>query len=167
MESTNAESLRLTNEINVANRKAAEAANAKLRTNEAYAKQDEKVKAGRAAYAAKTKEIDSIDAERGALLAAAKFPVQGLGFALDGSVTFDGLPLDQVNEAKRIEVSMAIAMSGDKPGKIVLIRNGSQLDEENMALVAELAAKAGAQLWLERVGVGDVGAVVIRDGGVA
>tara|TARA_R110000868_G_scaffold43603_1_gene146289 strand:+ start:112 stop:1497 length:1386 start_codon:yes stop_codon:yes gene_type:complete len=167
VESTNAAAIQAANEANAAARRLADETNAKVRANAAHKAQAEKVAAGRKAYAAKTAEIEAVDAERAALLAAAKFPVVGLGFNTDGNVTFDGIPLEQVNEAKRIEVSMAIALAGDKPGKIVLIRNGSQLDEENMALVADIAQKAGAQLWLERVGTGDAGAVVIRDGGVA
>jgi energy-coupling factor transporter ATP-binding protein EcfA2 len=167
VERANAEALRLAAEQNAAARKEADALNAKVRANAARKAQEEKVAAGRKEYAAKTAEIAALDAERAAMLAAATFPVKGLGFDLDGSVTFDGLPLAQVNEAKRIEVSMAIALAGDKPVKLVLIRNGSQLDEENMQLVADIAHAAGAQLWLERVGVADAGAVVIRDGGVA
>jgi hypothetical protein len=40
------------------------------------------------------------------------------------------------------------------------------LDEDNMAIVAEMAEAAGAQVWLERVGTGDAGAVIIEDGEV-
>lgn len=163
----NAAAVQAANEANAAARKLAAEVNAKVRANAARKVQAEKVAAGRAAYAAKTAEIAALDTQRANLLAAAKFPVDGLGFATDGTVTFDGIPLAQANEATKIRVSMAIALAGDKPGKIVLIRNGSQLDEDSMALVADLAHTAGAQLFIERVGTGDAGAVVIKDGGVA
>jgi hypothetical protein len=36
-----------------------------------------------------------------------------------------------------------------------------------MAIIAEMAEAAGAQVWLERVGTADAGAVIIEDGEVA
>lgn len=163
----NAAAIREANEANANARREADALNAKVRANAARKAQEERVTAGRTAYAAKTAELASIDAERAAMLAAAKFPIAGLGFATDGTVTYDGLPLAQVNEATRIRVAMAISLAGDKALKLVLIRNASGLDDDGMQLVADLAREADAQLWLERVPTTDPGAVIIRDGGVA
>lgn len=50
--------------------------------------------------------------------------------------------------------------------RIALIRDASLLDGDSMQLVGDLAAEMGAQVWLERVGDADDGAVIIRDGGV-
>ena len=47
---------------------------------------------------------------------------------------------------------------------VVLIRDGSLLDEASLAAVGQQAAEAGAQVWVERVGRGDECAVVIEDG---
>ena len=48
--------------------------------------------------------------------------------------------------------------------RVLLIRDGSLLDDDSMRLIAEMAAKADAQVWLERVGEGDKSAIIIEDG---
>ena len=48
--------------------------------------------------------------------------------------------------------------------KILLIRDGSLLDEDNLKMVAEMAEEEGGQLWLERVGEGKECQVIIEDG---
>lgn len=151
---------------NEAARKAADEANAKLWGRNAYLAQKQKVDTLRADYAAKTEEIVRIDAQKAAMLAATKFPVEGLSFDKDGGVTYRGLPLSQASGAERIRVSMAIALAGNPAIKLVLIRDASLLDEDSLAMVAEMAEAAGAQVILERVGSGDPDAVIIVDGGI-
>lgn len=148
-------------------RKAAEEVNAQIRANEARAKALAGVTTLRATYVAKTADLDAIDKERTALIAAAKFPVEGLGFGADGGVTFNGYPLSQASGAERIRVSMGIALAANPTIRVVLIRDASLMDEESMALVVKLAEEADAQVWLERVGTSDAGAVVITDGAVS
>ena len=114
---------------------------------------------------ATTAEIEAIDAEKAAMLAAATFPVDGLGFGADGGVTFQGVPLAQASGAERIRVSMAVALAANPEIRVVLIRDASLLDEDSMAAVVAMAEAADAQVWLERVGTADPGAVVIVDGG--
>lgn len=113
-----------------------------------------------------TAQIDAIDREREAMIAAAKFPVAGLGIDPSGVVTFNGVPLDQASQAEKIRVSMAVALALNPALRLVLIRDASLLDPESMELVVEMAKDAGAQVWLERVGTGDVGAVIIEDGSI-
>ena len=160
----NAQAQREAAAANEAARKAADEANAKLRAMEARKEQEAVVVALRAAYKAKGAEIEAVAAERAALLAAATFPVEGLSFA-DGGVTFNGLPLSQASGAERIRVSMGIALAANPKIKLVLIRDASLLDEDSLAMVAEMAEAAGAQVILERVGSGDPDAVIIVDGG--
>lgn len=167
VERVNAEAVANANAANATARREAEAVTAKVRANEARAKQAEKVAAGRAAYAAKTAELATLDAERTAMLAAATFPVAGLGFGADGGVTLNDLPLSQASGAEKMRVSMGIALAANPTVRVVLIRDASLLDEESMVLVCKLAEESDAQVWLERVGSGDAGVVVITDGGVA
>jgi chemotaxis protein histidine kinase CheA len=162
----NAEAVRLANEANAAARKLADDTNARVRANAARKAKGEEAEASRRAWAGKTTAIKAVDAERAAMLAAAPFPVAGLGFGTDGGVTFNGLPLAQASGAEQIRVSMGIALAANPTIRVVLIRDASLLDEDSMALVVDLAEKADAQVWLERVGSGDAGAVVISDGGV-
>lgn len=61
---------------------------------------------------------------------------------------------------------MAIALAANPKLPVVLIRDGSLLDEDGLRMVAEMAEARGAQVWLERVSnAGNVG-VVIEDGRV-
>lgn len=160
----NAQAQREAAAANEAARQAADVANAKMRAMEAYKEQEARVVGLRADYKAKTAEIEAVAAERAAMLAAAKFPVEGLSFA-DGGVTFNGLPLLQASGAERIRVSMGIALAANPKIKLVLIRDASLLDEDSLAMVAEMAESAGAQVILERVGSGDPDAIIIVDGG--
>jgi hypothetical protein len=49
---------------------------------------------------------------------------------------------------------------------VALVRDGSALDADSLRIVAETAQKYDGQVWLERVGDGDEGAIVIEDGTV-
>lgn len=121
----------------------------------------------RSTVEALTERLQVIDAEKSAGLAAASFPVEGLGFTEDG-ITYQGQPFEQASTAERIRVSFAVATA--KPGsmRVVLIRNGESLDRDNLALVGELAAEAGFQVWIERVSeVRELGVFQLEDGKLA
>lgn len=155
-----------TDAANAKARTEAEAVNAKVRANAARQVRADDVAALRAQYALKTDAIDALDTQRAKLLSDATFPIDGLGFDENGGVTYQGFPLEQASGAAKIRVSMAVALSGDPEIRVVLIRDASLLDQDSIELVAELAKEAGAQVWLERVGDADDGAVVIVDGEV-
>ena len=112
-----------------------------------------------------TKSIDTLDATKAKGLAAAKFPVDGLGFD-DGGVTYQGVPFSQASSAEQIRVSLAMAMSLNPTLRVVRIMDGSLLDADSLALIAEMAAESECQVWIERVGDGDGVGVVIEDGTV-
>ncbi len=112
-----------------------------------------------------TAAIDGVDAARNAAVAGASFPVADLGFD-DAVVTYRGLPLAQASGAERLRVSMAIALAMNPTLRIALIRDGSLLDADGLALVRDMAAERGAQVWIERVGNGPECSVVIEDGRV-
>jgi len=165
VERVNAEARAEAEAKNEAARVGAAEANRKREANERRAKQAEKVAALRADYQARTDAIAAIDAEKAATLAAARFPVDGLGFSEAGAVTLDGLPLEQAGAATRMRVSMALALAGAPEIRVVLIRDASLLDDDSMEIVRAMAEERGAQVWLERVGDRDPGAIVIEDGG--
>lgn len=112
-----------------------------------------------------TVRMDARTAEKNAAIAAAEMPVDGLGFG-DGIVTFNGVPFDQASSADQIKVSLKIAMAGNPKLKVIRIKEGSFLDEDNLALIAKMAEDAGYQVWVERVdSTGKVG-IFIEDGSV-
>ena len=61
---------------------------------------------------------------------------------------------------------MAIGLATNPKLRVLLIREGSLLDEKNLAMVAEMAEKADAQIWLEKVGKGKECQVIIENGEV-
>lgn len=147
-------------------RTAAEEVNVKVRANQAHARQAGVLEAAEEMYADLTRDIEKIDADRKALLAAADFPIEGLSFSSDGTVTYKDFPFSQASQAEQIRVSVAVALAGNPEIRIILIRDGSLLDDSSLALVRDLAEEHGAQVWLERVGDRDNDAVVIEDGRV-
>lgn len=111
--------------------------------------------------------IKAIDAEKAERLSAAHFPVQGLGLDDEGGVTWNGLPFSQASTAIRTRVSVAIGLALNPKLPVLLIRNGNDLDGSNLKAVAQQAADAGAQLWIERIDGGNgLQTVWIEDGTV-
>jgi len=122
-----------------------------------------------------TKQIEDLDAKKVTLIstAAEKLPIPGLTFDSE-SVYYNGEPFSQCSQGEQIRVSVAIGMALNPKLKILLIRNGSLMDADNMAIVKDTAAKEGYQLWIERVAGRDAGggkpadcSVFIEDGEVA
>lgn len=112
-----------------------------------------------------TDKIAELDKTKTNGLAAATFPIDGLGFDDEG-VTYRGVPFAQSSAAERLRVSVAMAMAMNPKIRVIRITDGSLLDSENLALIEEMAAAEGFQVWIERVDeTGKVG-VIIEDGEV-
>lgn len=95
----------------------------------------------------------------------APMPVEGLGFG-DGVVTFAGVPFEQASSAEQLRVSVAIAMAANPKLRVIRIQEGSLLDADNLALIAEMARERDYQVWIERVDTSGKVGVVIEDGQV-
>lgn len=143
----------------------AEATNRKVRDNQARAKLEDDVEQLEEKITSLSDAITAIDDQKAELLAKAKLPVAGLGFDAKG-VTLNGVPLEQASQAERLRVSVGIGLALNPTLKVLLVRDGSLLDGDSLAMVAAMAEEAGAQVWLERVGEGEPGAVIIEDGEV-
>lgn len=111
-----------------------------------------------------TGKMEQRASEKLAKIAEAKLPVPGIGFG-DGVITLNDLPFDQASDAEKLRASVAIAMAANPELPVVLIRNGSLLDDDGLKLIAEMADARGAQVWIEKVGNGTVG-IVLEDGRV-
>lgn len=142
-----------------------EAANAAARANrEALDKQAE-ADALDVEYGECKRQIAAIDTAKGEALAAAAFPVDGLGFDEHG-VTFNGVPFAQASSAEQVRVSAAMGMALNPDLRVMMIRDGSLLDANTLAALREQVAANDFQVFIERVGEGDEGAIVIEDGRV-
>lgn len=115
--------------------------------------------------AAMTKRIDEADELKRVGIAEAEMPVDGLSFD-DQQVFLNFVPLSQCSAAEQLRVSMAIGMALNPTIRVMLITDGSLLDDDSMDAVRALASRRGYQVWLEKVGVGDPTTVIIEDGEV-
>lgn len=131
----------------------------------------EELRANRAHAEDLTLEIERIDAERKRLVATTTMPVDGLSIdpADPDTILFRDVPFDQVSTSEQIRVALAIAARLNPTLRMVVIREGSLLDESSLRLVAEWAEANGYQVIVERVAASVAGAagVVIEDGAVA
>jgi DNA repair exonuclease SbcCD ATPase subunit len=140
--------------------------NKKVDANIAYNDCKTDLEKQRDSYKDLTKKINGIDSKKKRLLEESKLPVSGLEFD-DGGVILNGLPFEQASGAEQLRVSVAIGLAANPKLKVLLIKDGSLLDEENLKIVGEMAEEAGAQIWLERVGTGEEISVIMEDGEVS
>jgi predicted ATP-dependent endonuclease of OLD family len=117
-------------------------------------------------YISLTKKIEAIDESKRQQLAAAKWPVTGLGFG-DNGITFNGLPFEQASQSEARVVSFSVGAALNPDLRVALIDDGEKLDKSSMRQLAQLADEKDMQVWIERVGDGDAGAIIIEDGEVA
>lgn len=110
-----------------------------------------------------TERIKDIDQQKANLMTGAKFPVDGLGFDESG-ILFNGVPFSNCSSAERLLVSLHMGIAMNPKLKVLLIRDGSLLDDHSLTTVFEVAKKADAQVWIERVSKGQECSVIIEDG---
>ena len=112
-----------------------------------------------------TKNIEEIDSCKNESMKKAKFPIDGLSFSSEG-VLYNGVPYEQCAQSEQLRVSVAMGLAMNPTLRVLLIRDGSLLDQSNRKLVAEMAAEADppAQVWMECVGKGEDSTVIIEDG---
>ena len=144
----------------------AEATNKKVRENAAYAQRVMQADAAAVRVIEQDELVKAADAEKRAMLEAAKFPVEGLGVGDDG-ITFGGVPFSQASSSEQLRVSVAIGLALNPKLKVLLIRNGNLLDDDSLKAVADQADQAGAQVWMEYVTKNAEGvSVMIEEGKV-
>lgn len=139
--------------------------NRKYETNRAADEAHTRAADARRVHESIKANLDATRRAREARIQAAAFPVEGLAFG-DNGLLYKGVPFAQASQAVKLRVSVAVGVALNPSLKVLLIREGAFLDEKNLALVAQLAEEAGAQVWIERVGTQGV-SVVIEDGRVA
>ncbi|MFJ7748679.1 AAA family ATPase [Arthrobacter sp. NPDC097144] len=111
-------------------------------------------------------QLAAIEKRKAEGLAAATFPVDGLGFDADG-VTYQSVPFKQASGAEQLRVSLAMAIALNPGLRVIRIADGSLLDSTNLQLIEEMAVDNDYQVWIEMVDeTGDFG-ITIEDGAVA
>jgi DNA repair exonuclease SbcCD ATPase subunit len=142
-----------------------EAKNAAIRTNNEHRIMGKSKAALVKEYEARTTKIDALDSQKSKALAAAKFPVDGLGFTDDG-VTYNGVPFSQASSAEQAIVSMGMAMALNPKLRVIRIFDGSLLDADSMQAIADMAAAQDYQVIVERVDDASPSSIIIEDGEV-
>lgn len=130
--------------------KTADETNAKARENAQLAEDEKTLRATQKAAEECTQNLDSIAEQKEKRLRDAEFPIPGLGFNELGP-TYKGAPIKQASKSAQIRLSVALGLALNPKMKVLLIRDGSLLDEGNLAMIAEMAEAVGGQVWVERV----------------
>jgi DNA repair ATPase RecN len=139
--------------------------NARARNRKLYLATERELDATQEQSESLTERMRQVDTDKATMLSGATFPVDGLGFGESG-IMFHGIPFSQASQAERLRISTSIALSLKPKLRVLLLRDASNLDEDGMKLIADMAEEHGAQLWLERAGHHDEGAILIQDGEV-
>lgn len=147
------------------NMRNAETTNKNIRDKQAKTKLDQELKQLRQQSGELTTKLETIKGDRENQLSQAKFPIKKLSFDEDG-VVFDGIPFDQCSTAQKLKISVAMGLTMNPELRVLLIREGSFLDAKNLEMIAKMADKAKAQIWIERVSKGKECQVIIEDGSV-
>jgi len=143
----------------------AEEMNSRVRENRTYNEVNAQVVDLRKKSLSLSEKITGLVDKKAASLAKAQFPIKGLAISDEG-VTFYDIPFVQCSAAQRIGVSVAMGLAMNPKLRVLLIREGSMLDSKNLAMVAKMAEKADAQIWMERVSKGKECQIIMEDGAV-
>jgi len=132
----------------------------------------EQAKTDRARLVAAEKKAATFDAAvedarkaRADALQSIKLPVDGLGVGA-GGITFNGHPLAQASFAQQLQLGIALAIKANPKLRVARILEASMLDDDAMQTLHDMAAEHDFQIWIERVGSGSEGAIVIEAGEV-
>ena len=110
-------------------------------------------------------KISSIDQQKHDMIVKAKMPIDGLTFDETG-IRVDGTLFSELSDSQKLKAGLAISIAINPQIKVILIRDGSLLDSTNLAIIRDMAEKADAQVWLEKVDESGKIGVVIEDGEV-
>ena len=139
--------------------------NARVRANKQAQEHNIDIANHQRTYDGLDRKINELRESKDKALREASFPIDGLGFDELG-VTYNGVPFSQASSMEQLRVSLAIAMASNPKLRVIRIKDGSLLDDEALELVARTAEANDYQVLMERVGDGDMGAIVIEDGQV-
>lgn len=110
-----------------------------------------------------TDAMESRQNQKVAAIAAAQFPVEGLGFG-SNEVLLNGVPFEQASSAEQLRASCAIAMAMNPELRVISIRDASLLDDRSVEILRGLAKDKDFQIWMEVVDTSGTVGIVLEDG---
>lgn len=142
-----------------------ETINRAAETHDRWLSDSDKAKTHEDRYKELDQAIVAIDAEKEKLLDGAKWPVPGLN--VDGDIVmYEGTPLVQTGEGKKLEVSFAIAAALNPELRICRIDGAESLGAKGREEILRIAKEMDMQVFMSRVADGDAeeGEITIEDG---
>lgn len=128
----------------------AEESNEIFRANERNKVADQKYKQELSVYEKQTATITKLRESKDHDLREAKFPLPELKVTTTGTF-FNDIPIKQLSSSENMKVAMSIAMALNEKFKVILVKDASLLDEENLKVIRGMAKDGGYQVWLEMV----------------
>jgi DNA repair exonuclease SbcCD ATPase subunit len=113
-----------------------------------------------------TKKINDIDTDKEYAIKTAKMPIDGLSFDEDG-ILYNNIPFKQLTDTAEFKVALAMSMALNPEFKVIVIRNGSEFDSDNIKIIEEMAKEKDFQLWIEKVDESGNLGIVIDNGMIA
>lgn len=107
--------------------------------------------------------LEDLRADRAEIAREMKLPVEGLAWTDDG-ITLNGIPFEELSSGERIRIATRVGMSMNQGLSIMFIREGSLLDRAGLEDIRRLARENKYQVFVEAVGEGYEGEVVIEEG---
>ena len=127
-----------------------------------YAKKAE-LRAKAAEYDDYTAQIKALDEQKLTAIKKSNLPLDGLEFS-ENELHLNGIPLSQCSASEQLRASVTISMALNPTLKVILIKDGSLLDNDSIAAIMAMAEPKGYDVYMEKVDeTGKVG-FVIEDG---
>jgi hypothetical protein len=115
-----------------------------------YKKRQDNILSMQAAVDEMKDKISKLEKSKVDIIANSQLPVAGLSFT-DDDITLNGIPLDQVNTATKLDIAVSVSMAMNKKLKLVMIREGSLFDIPHLKDVLYRLHDAGFQYIVEWV----------------
>jgi len=112
-----------------------------------------------------SQRLERLEQDKATRIASVKFPVDGLSLG-DDTVIFDGITFSSLSTGQQIRLSTAIAMKLNPKLKIILVREGSLLDDEGFKELCNMAKDNDYQIWIEEVDESGKVGFYIEDGSI-
>lgn len=128
----------------------AEEANEIFRANERNKIANQKCNQEISVYERQTATITKLRESKDHALREAKFPLPELKVTTTGTF-FNDIPIKQLSSSENMKVAMSIAMALNAKFKVILVKDASLLDKENLKIIRGMAKDGGYQVWLEMV----------------
>lgn len=143
----------------------ADGINAKVRNNREVAELNAEKERHQATLGELNRTIQQVATDRIRRVENAKYPLPGLAVS-DDCVLINGIPLKQASSEQQIVIGAAIGAALNPKLRVMIVRGGAFLDENNLVALLKWGTENNIQLFIERVGKGDECSVIIEDGSV-